>query len=563
MRVPSRSRRTLAVATGVALSLSLLAACSDANSNRNNNGGDSAGNGVLTVGMPNGPQANNSNPLLETSAGASLGYRSMIYEPLVMTNGIAPEEEGKPWLAEEWSWNEDFTELVLTVREGPTWSDGEAFDAEDVAFTFQLLKDHAGLNAGAIPFEEITQDGNQVTVTFGSSQFVNQVKIYQTYIVPQHIWSEVDNPETFENQEPVGTGPYTLKTFTPQTITLTRRDEYWQDLPQVEELRYTGYNDNNAATTALANGELEWSYVFIPNFEDVYLSHDPENFNLWFPTGLGIHGLWINTQREPFDDVNLRQAMNMVIDRQAIHEQGHAGAFPVVESPTGLPLPAGEAFLAPEYQGVTVERDVEGARALLEEAGYTFDGDTLLTPEGDAVTMSLVDPAGWSDYLTSLSVISDNLAEIGIEASVETATVDGWRNSVDAGGFDATLHWTNGGATPYDSYQHVMDDSLLKPIGEASPGGNFGRFESEAAGEALREYANAADDAARTEAMNELQRIFVEEVPMIPTVASPVGAEYSTQNWVGWPSEEDPYAPPQPTQRNALEVVLNLEPADG
>ncbi|MDT0268439.1 ABC transporter substrate-binding protein [Streptomyces sp. DSM 44915] len=562
MRVQSRSRRTIALATGVALSFSLLAACSDANSNRSGNNGG-GGDGVLNVGMPNGPQANNSNPLLETSAGASLGYRAVVYEPLVMTNGIAPEQEGTPWLAEEWSWNEEFTELVLTVREGPTWSDGEAFDAEDVAFTFQLLKDHPGLNTGAIPFEEISQDGNQVRLTFGSSQFVNQVKIYQTFIVPEHIWSQVDNPETYEDQEPVGTGPYTLKTFTPQTVTLTRRDSYWQELPEVEELRYTSYNDNNAATTALSNGELEWSYVFIPNYEDVYLSHDPEHFNLWFPTGLGIHGLWINTEREPFDDVVLRQAMNLAVDRQAIHEQGHAGAFPVVESPTGLPLPAGDSFLAPEYQGVTVERDVEAARALLEENGYGYEGDTLLTPEGEPVTMTLVDPAGWSDYLTSLSVISDNLAEIGIEAAVETATVDGWRNTVDAGGFDATLHWTNGGATPYDSYQHVMDGTLYKPIGEASAGGNFGRFQSEVADAALQEYANATDDAARTEAMNELQRVFVEEVPMIPTVASPIGAEFSTRNWVGWPTEEDPYAPPQPTQRNALQIVLNLEPADG
>ncbi|WP_234313849.1 ABC transporter substrate-binding protein [Streptomyces sp. NBRC 109706] len=545
------------------LSLSLISACSDANSNKGSNNNSGGGTGVLNVCMPNGAQANNSNPLLETSAGASLGYRAMLYEPLVMTNGIAPEEEGKPWLAEEWSWNEEFTELVLTVREGATWSDGEVLDAEDVAYTFQLLKDTPGLNLSAIPFEEITQDGNQVTLTFSSSQFVNQVKLYQTYIVPEHVWSQVDNPETFENQEPVGSGPYELKTFTPQTITLTRRDEYWQDLPEVEELRYSGYNDNNAATTALANGECEWSYVFIPNYEDVYLSHDPDNFNLWFPTGLGIHGLWINTEREPFDDVVLRQAMNMVIDRQAIHEQGHAGAFPVVESPTGLALPAGESYLAPEYVGVVHERDVEGARALLEDNGYTFDGDTLKTPEGDAVSMSLVDPAGWSDYLTALSVISDNLAEIGIDASVETATADGWRNSVDAGGFDATLHWTNGGATPYDTYQHVMDGNLYKPIGEASGGGNFGRFQSEAATEALQEYANASDEEARTEAMNELQRIFVEEVPMIPTVAAPVGAEYSTQSWVGWPSEENPYAPPQPTQRNALEVVLNLESANG
>lgn len=53
----------------------------------------------------------------------------------------------------------------------------------------------------------------------------------------------------------------------------------------------------------------------------------------------------------------------------------------------------------------------------------------------------------------------------------------------------------------------------------------------------------------------------VEEVPLISTAAAPIGAEYSTRNWDGWPSESDPYAPPQPTQPNALDVVLRLRPA--
>ena len=61
--------------------------------------------------------------------------------------------------------------------------------------------------------------------------------------------------------------------------------------------------------------------------------------------------------------------------------------------------------------------------------------------------------------------------------------------------------------------------------------------------------------------MNTLQKIMVEQAPVIPTAAAPIGAEYSTKNWVGWPTEEDPYAAPQHTQPDALEVVLNLKPA--
>lgn len=560
MRVRVRSR-SFTGATAALLALGLLAACSG--SDDGGGGGGTAGNaeGVLTVGMPNGAQADNSNPFLATSAGASLGYRVMIYEPLAMVNGVRPAEDPQPWLASSWEWAEDYRTLTLTVQDGPEWSDGTAFGAADVAYTFELIKNTPAFNGNAIPFGDITLDGDTVEITFEEPQFVNQSRILSTLIVPEHIWSEIDDPETYTNQEPIGTGPYVLKSFTPQTITLTARDSYWKGVPEVTELRYTSYNDNNAQTTALANGDCEWSFVFLPDHENIYIAKDPEHHKIWFPTGLGIHGLWLNNERAPFDDPAVRKAVSMVVDRQAIHEQAHAGLYPALENPTGLPLPTGEAFLAPEYQGVVQERDVEGAREVLEDAGYRFDGDKLVGADGESYSITLTDPAGWSDYLTALSIIADDLKEIGIDAAVETQTVDGWRNSVDTGDFDATLHWTNGGPTPYDMYQHIMDGALYHPLGEASPGGNFGRFRSDSADQALQEYANAADEEVRTEALYELQRILVDEVPMVPTVAGPIGALYSTKNWEGWPDESDPYGPSQPTQLNALDIVLRLTPA--
>ena len=97
-------------------------------------------------------------------------------------------------------------------------------------------------------------------------------------IVPQHLWSAIADPGTDVNKSPVGSGPYTLKSFTPQTTTLSARASgYWQDPPQVKELRYTSYTDNNAQTTALANGESEWSFVFIPNYKTVFVDKDPEH----------------------------------------------------------------------------------------------------------------------------------------------------------------------------------------------------------------------------------------------------------------------------------------------
>jgi len=555
-------RKLFAVAVAGVLASGGLAACSDSpNAGVKNSSGGAT---FLTVGMPNGPQTENHNPFVTTSAGASLGYRWMIYEPLLMWNPVKPADASRPWLATGAEWTPDYKKVTITVRDNATWSDGQKVTGDDVAFTFNLLKAKEALNLAAIPYGDITVSGNTVTVTFTNSMFVYKDKwLGQTPIVPKHLWESVADPTTDPIKTPVGSGPYTLKTFTPQTTTLSvRTDGYWQDLPQVKELRYTSYTDNNAQTTALSDGSAEWSFVFIPNYKTVFIDKDPAHYKVWAPPVLGIHGLYINTTKKPFDNPALRKAMSMVVNREDIFNQAEAGYFhPLVTSVTGLPSPAGDAYVAPEYKGKNQTVDVEGAKTVLAAAGFKLNGTTLNDPSGKPVKLTLTDPSGWSDYQTSLEIVKDNLAQIGIAATVDKANQDAWFRNVEEGKFDAAFRWTNGGSTPYDIYQTIMDGRLLKPIGTAAPGGNFGRFNSPEATAALTAYQNAPDDAARTTALNTLQKIFVEQVPMIPVGADNIGMAYSTKNWVGWPDDTSPYSAGQPTQANALDVVLHLKPA--
>jgi peptide/nickel transport system substrate-binding protein len=550
-------RKAVAVAAALFV-LSGAVACGDGTT-------DGAGNpgGVLNVGMPNGPQTENHNPFLPSSSANSLGYRWALYEPLVMTNQVKPADEGKPWLASEWAWSDNFRKLELTIRDNAKWSDGQPLTAKDIAYTFTLLKNTSALNINAIPFGEITTEDNKVTATFTTSQFVNQTDILtQTPMVPEHIWSKMSDPATDTNKDPVGSGPYKLKTFTPQTVTLTVRDNYWQDLPQVKELRYTSYNDNNAQTTALANGSSEWAFTFISNYKAVYVNKDPEHHKLWFPPVLGVHGLFFNTELKPFDDPILRRAMNMVVNRNDVFMQGEAGYFyPEVKNVTGIPTPAGDTFLSDEFKGKEFKVDVDGAKKLLTDNGYTFAGDTLNDKTGKPVKLTLSNPAGWSDYITTLEILKDNFSDIGIAATVDKANQDTWTTNVDTGQFEAAMHWTNNGATPYDIYQSIMDGALYKPVGTAGVNGNWGRFRNAAATEALNTYANAPDDTARKAAMDELQKIYTEQAPVLITGAANAGGEYSTKNWVGWPDEDNQYAPAQPTQPNALDIILHLKPA--
>jgi len=558
---PMRRRRLGVVALAGVLVVSGLAACGK-NSGTSGSTKSNA-NGVLNVGMPNGPQPNNNNPFVNTSASSSLGYKFVLFEPLVMTNQIKPADPGKPWLATKWEWSGNFTKLALTARPNVKFSDGQPMTADDFAYTFQLLRDNPGLNINSFPVVDATASGDVATITFKTPQFVNQARILSILVVPKHQWSTFADPTKETLPNPIGTGPYTLKSFTPQTMTVHVRDSgYWQALPKVAEIRYTAYSDNSTETAALSNGSAEWGFTFIPNPKAVYTSKDPAHLKYWAPATLSIHGLWLNTTKKPFDNPILRRAMNMVINRDDILNQGESGYWqPKVDNITGIPTPAGDPFIAPEYKGKLVTVDVPGAKKLLTDNGFTYSGTTLKDPTGASVSITLSNPAGWSDYITDLEIIKDNLSQIGITATVDRANQDAWTKNMDIGNFQAAMHWTNGGATPYDLYQSMLDGALYKPIGTGGINGNYGRFQNADATNALLQYASAADETARTAALNTLQKIMVEQMPVLVTGASNAGGEYSTKNWLGWPDDTNPYGPLQPTQINALDIVLHLTPA--
>jgi peptide/nickel transport system substrate-binding protein len=534
--------------TAVALAIG-LAGCSSAGSGASH---------PLTIGMPNGPQTNNNNPFMPTSAAAILGYTFLMYEPLAQVNPTLPDKAPTPWLASSWKWADDYKSVAITARDGVKWSDGQDFSAKDIAYTFNLVKKTPAFNGNALPLEDITTAGKTVTITFGASQFVNQPKVMNSYIVPEHIWSKISDPTTNVNAKPVGTGPYLLKTWTQQAITFTPNNSYWGGKPPVPEVRYTSYNDNNSQLTALLSGAAQWSYVFIPDIQKTYVAKSKTN-NSYMPSGLGVDALFLNTTTAPFNDVAVRKAVSMVIDRKAVHEQGYSGFKALVDNVTGLPSPAGDAFTAADYKGKKATIDVAGAKKVLTDAGYTYKGSALIDPKGAPVTFTMVDPAGWSDYLASLQIIADNVDKIGITAKVETATVDAWTSAVGTGDFQATLHWTNTGSTPWDIYANIMDGTQLKPVGTAASW-NFGRFDSADATKMLHDYANTTSDKDRTAAMDGLQKIMVEQVPAIPLASGAIGAEFSTKYWTGFPTADNPYAVPMPTQPSLSQVIMKLTP---
>ncbi|MDQ7880205.1 ABC transporter substrate-binding protein [Microbacterium sp. QXD-8] len=549
-----RLRTTLA-AVGVAAAL-VLTGCAGGGGND----ADSAG-AALTIAKPDGAITTESNnPYLGDSSASKYAYGKVIFESLALVNPTG-DLGTTPWLAESVTWNEDYTQLTAVARSGVKWSDGEDFTADDIAFSFNQVLDGKLNDTNALDIKSVSVDGDTVTIDFNSSKYTQQARVLHFQIVPEHIWSEIEDPNTDPltgEGQVVGTGPYVLDSWTTESVTLTANPDYWGGELAVPELHYVSYGDNAALTTALATGEADWAQAFIPQIEDSYLSADPDNKFLASPTA-GAGTLFMNLQTKPFNDPALRQALAWTIDRQAYVDIAREGASEVVWSVTGLGTLLDDEIL-PEYADQNYSVDVDKARAILTDAGYTWDGDALIDPDGEPVSFSISVPAGWSDWNTEQALIAEELKEgLGIDVKVDQPDWGGWDAARQEGTFQAIIHWLEDTGNAYGLYTSTMDP---KWIVDGKAAFNFGRFDDPAVTDALNTYANAASDADREAALAVMQKAFVENVPAIPLGAHPLLGEFNTRNYVGWPSEDDQYASADPTQPAIVQILTQLQPAE-
>lgn len=549
--------RSSLVAVGIATAL-VLTGCAAGSSNDPD---DPQGGAALTIAKPDGAITTEShNPYLGDSSASKYGYAKVIFEPLALVNPTG-DLATTPWLAESVEWNDDYTELTVVPRSGVTWSDGTEFTGDDIVFTFDQYLSGKLTDTGGINYTGTTVDGDAITLKFGNSKYTAQARVLHTPIVPKHIWENIADPNT----DPltgeglaVGTGPYVLDSWTTESVTLTANPDYWGGELAVPELHYVSYGDNAALTTALVSGDADWAQAFIPQIESSYLSADEDNQFLVSPTA-GAGTLFMNLQEKPFNDLALRQALAWTIDRQAYVDIAREGASSPVWSVTGLGDVLDSEIL-PEYEGQEYAVDVEAARGILENAGYTWKDDKLIDPDGEAVSFSISVPAGWSDWNTEQALIAEELKEgLGIEVKVDQPDWGGWDAARQEGTFDMIIHWLEDTGNAYGMYTSTMDP---KWIVDGKAQYNFGRFDDPAVTEALNTYANASSDEERQAALAVMQKGFVDNVPAIPLGSHPLLGEFNTRNYVGWPSEDDQYASADPTQPGIVQVLTKLTPAE-
>jgi peptide/nickel transport system substrate-binding protein len=272
--------------------------------------------------------------------------------------------------------------------------------------------------------------------------------------------------------------------------------------------------------------------------------------------------MWFNTTKAPLNDPKVRQAISYAINRQQLATQGESDYEAPATSSGGLLLPASQSLVSSQYANdLPATGDAAKAASILTSDGWAKVGG-VWTKNGQKLSFTLKDPSDFTDYYTDIKLIATQLNALGFDVTAdgEAGGYGPWNTDVQNGNFDAVLHWS-AGSLPYTNYQQWLDSAATSPIGTPASG-NWGRFKDPAAQTALSQLAAATTTTAQQAAVGSLQQIMATQVPEAPLLYGAEWAEWSTKNYVGWPSQSNNYADIGPTNNQDVEfVVLHLTPA--
>ena len=558
--------RKLAAVTAAALLAAGAGACSSSSST-GASGSNSSSSSSATLTMESSPESTITqafNPFIPTQAIWGMGATGLIYEPLLQFDIAAPPKY-YPWLATSYKWSNGGKSVTFTIRQGVKFNNGTPMTPADVAFTYNLVKNNKALNLAGLPISSVSTSGNTVTLTFPAAQYTNLQSIAGVPILPQSIWSKVGNPATYPDANPVGTGPYKLKTFTPQGFTLTKNTGYWQaSLAKVTNVYFPVYTSNTGALSALFNNQIDWTGNFIPGLQKDFVAKDPANHHFWEAPG-STNAFIPNLNKWPTNQLAVRKAISLAVNRTVLATEGEAGLENPVLNASGITLPTYSAWSAPVASDtVSATGNAAAAQNVLKAAGYTKGSNGFFQKGGKTVSITLISPSAYTDYAEVGSIAAQELKNAGIDANFQGISVNAWNQDMATGNFTLAEHWSNGGVTPYNLYDNWLDSALSSPTAAT---GDYEGLKNPTIDSALATLAGSQTVAQQTAALTPIAKYVAANLPVIPVTTASDWFEYNSQHWVGWPTQSNPYDSGQPsgTNNNAGTgtdevVILHLSP---
>jgi len=381
--------------------------------------------GILKVGWFASPA---SMSILEESTIATERPMMGVFNNLVIFDQSVRQNTPKsivPDLAPSWAWNEEGTELTMTLRQGIKWHDGKPFTAADVRCTFALLQgtgsDKLRLNPRKSWFDNLTEvtTNGDYEITFHlkrpQASFLAMLATGWTPIYPCHV-----SPAQMR-LHPIGTGPFKFVEFKPnQSITVARNPDYWKKgRPYLDGIEYTIIPDVSTRLLAFIAGQHDVYFgVTIPQLTDVRAQAPQAICEVNIPNV--PRNMLVNPTVPPFDQLDLRRAMTLSLDRKAFNDiinegQGKIGGVmqPLPEGLWGMPP---EMLVTLPGYDPDVGKNRTEARKIMEKLGYGPDKHL-------AVTVSTRNVAGYRDPAV---ILIDQLKQIFIDGDLKPLDTTQW-----------------------------------------------------------------------------------------------------------------------------------------
>lgn len=523
------------------------------------------------------------NPLAVTPAWPVTGNMNLIYEALFgydLLDGSLKGIIGREYAIRD-------SVMTIELRDRARWQSGEPLTADDVVYSFTLHRKYATNFSTVWNFITGVNMLDDRRVEFSLSRehdnpLIVRDIIASVQILPRKVFEALEK-EAFEkvaaeagtaptnadvltkirefknDLKPVGSGPYTLETYTDDRIVLRRVEGYWgNDLyggkpPAPLYIIHRAYESNDKFNRALREGDLDLSQTFCPSIWEKFghgvgTWYDKEPYYI---PGI-IPALLMSVTKKPFNDVNFRRAAAHSIDYEKIRTEALFGYSPQLQP--GLIVPFGtekEFFSIDDAVSFGKLYDPDKARRILKKAGYRWGADgmlKLLNFKGEPVTLYATCPSGWTDWEATIKIAVAGMRAIGVNVQEKFLEYSEWDNSLKTGMFDFSMKTPlpeQTASLPWSRFEQVMSSQNLLPVGEVMYR-NEGRYQNPRADKLLAAIPKISDPMKLKKAYREINQLFVSEMPIIPLMYRPwLFYQFNTKYWTNFPTEKNPYAPPQ------------------
>lgn len=552
-RRPARAAAVLFTAT---LVLSACQASQSESPAASGSSGPSATGGTVRIGQ--GGAATDRNP-----GNGELSEDYVLYELIYDTPiAVAPNGDFVPELATDWSVSDDGLTWTLHLVDNATFHDGTPLTSEDVKYSLELYRDTPDfiyLPAYPDVFTTIeAPDPTTVTITTDEPVGNFESRMVFMYVLPKHIWEAEADPVAFENEAMIGSGPFKLAEFTQgESVELDANTDYWRDPPLIDKVVFQTYLNPDARIAALTNGDVDAISEFpatavstLQNTDnvDVLISDIAAGgtlrdvfFNQADPDACPPAPDGICSGHEALRDVSVRRALMMATNKQELIDVATLGT---ASQGVGLvPVGLGEFFIGTDAD---VPFDVEGANALLDEAGYDdTDGDGIRECRSDQscddLTFRFNYPSDIDTGGREAELLDGQWAEIGVNLEIVSLEPDAL-TAVCCPAFDYDIILWGWGSDPDPQFLTSITtcaevESGLSETGYCNP-------------EYDQLYADASvevDHQTRVEMVHELQQMILDDaVYLIPYYQVNIEA-VRTDTFTGWYEADATFGIDDPT----------------